>query len=213
MNMKITKKQNYVRIIVINLLIVLALSLASFVQPANAESGKCKFKHKVKAGETVTTIANLYGISYLEVAEANDLEPPYVIYVDQVLCIPGGTKPEEGTTPGTGETNPSNKQKGVYVDPYYYYFYLEAVSLVHNNVYNVLISKVPGWSNTKITRIKTDKNGNYTGYVSLHERYPNTRMVRVCLKDVWMDDVECTEFQNPYYYTGNPAWYWRTFKP
>jgi len=206
MNMK--NKQKFFGMIVINVLVIMAISAAIFTQPASAQ--KCKFKHKVKAGETITTIANLYGIDYLEVAEANDLEPPYVIYVDQVLCIPSGTKPTDGTTPGTTpENGTSDKKKGIYVQGGVYYLYLDVVSMVHNNVYNVLMSKIPGWDNTVLGRIKTDKNGYYTGYIKLPHNYPNTRYLRVCLKDVWTDKLECVQMENPLYYFGSPARFWK----
>lgn len=198
------KKRKFIGLLIVNILIIVALSAAMFVQPASA--GKCKFKHKVKAGETITTIANLYGIDYLEVAEANDLEPPYVIYVDQVLCIPSGTKPSDGTTPESGT---SEKKKGISVQGGVYYLYLDVVGMVHNNVYNVLMSKIPGWDNSFLDRIKTDKNGNYTGYIKLPMNYPNTRYLRVCLKDVWTDAVECVQMENPLYYFGSPARFWK----
>lgn len=47
------------------------------------------FTHMVKAGETLFSISLRYGVAWSAIAEANDIESPYVIYVGQSLVIPG----------------------------------------------------------------------------------------------------------------------------
>ncbi len=52
----------------------------------------------VRAGDTLYTIAQRYGVVWTALAQANNLVSPYVIYVGQVLAIPGTT----ATTPPPG---------------------------------------------------------------------------------------------------------------
>lgn len=47
------------------------------------------FTHLVRAGETLFSISLRYGVAWTAIAEANDIESPYVIYVGQTLVIPG----------------------------------------------------------------------------------------------------------------------------
>lgn len=58
--------------------------------PIEASGPVPQFTHTVRAGETLFRISLRYGISWQVIAEANDLESPYVIYVGQTLVIPGG---------------------------------------------------------------------------------------------------------------------------
>ncbi len=43
--------------------------------------------HRVREGDTLFAIAFMYGVDYREVAAANNLSPPYTIYVDQELKL------------------------------------------------------------------------------------------------------------------------------
>lgn len=47
------------------------------------------FTHMVKAGETLFQISLRYGVPWTAIAEKNDIQSPYVIYVGQSLVIPG----------------------------------------------------------------------------------------------------------------------------
>lgn len=47
------------------------------------------FGHQVHRGETLSGLARQYGLSAAELAEANGLVAPFVIYTGQVLVIPG----------------------------------------------------------------------------------------------------------------------------
>lgn len=46
-------------------------------------------QHRVVRGDRLSTLARAYGVSVHALADANALEPPYVIYVGQVLQLPG----------------------------------------------------------------------------------------------------------------------------
>lgn len=56
--------------------------------PADVPGPAPVFTHQVHAGETLARIAAQYGVSLANLAEANDLTLPYVIYRGQVLVIP-----------------------------------------------------------------------------------------------------------------------------
>ena len=87
---------------------VLVLTAAVFVGSLATSAGlgkaaaapACTGTHVVQRGETLSTIAQSYGVSTSELAQANTLRNYDFIYVGQTLCLPtaggGGTKPQPG---------------------------------------------------------------------------------------------------------------------
>ena len=60
--------------------------------PPPPPPGACARYHVVRAGETLSSIGRLYGVSAWAIASANHLANPNRIYAGQYLCIPrGGT--------------------------------------------------------------------------------------------------------------------------
>lgn len=57
--------------------------------PADAPGPKPAFAHQVRPGDTLAGIARQYGLNLGELAEANDLNMPYVIFPGQEILIPG----------------------------------------------------------------------------------------------------------------------------
>jgi murein DD-endopeptidase MepM/ murein hydrolase activator NlpD len=49
-------------------------------------------QHRVARGERLGALADAYGVNLQTMARANDLAPPYIIYVGQVLRVPGGAE-------------------------------------------------------------------------------------------------------------------------
>ena len=49
--------------------------------------------HEVGPGESLSTIGDLYGVPWLQIAEANGIPAPFVIQVGQVLIIPIAVAP------------------------------------------------------------------------------------------------------------------------
>lgn len=85
-------------------LIGLALVLSAFPPlqgqakglEAGAQAVECETYHRVRRGETLYRIGVRYGVSWPEIAEANDLRNPNRIFAGQYLCIPGeAEEPEE----------------------------------------------------------------------------------------------------------------------
>jgi murein DD-endopeptidase MepM/ murein hydrolase activator NlpD len=61
-------------------------NLSAAVAPAAAPAAD---HYRVRPGDRLGLLADRFGLSVPELARANDLQPPYVIRVDQVLRIPG----------------------------------------------------------------------------------------------------------------------------
>jgi len=72
--------------------------LASLLPQSPAAAVVCKYKHKVLEGETLIYIGNLYQVYWLNIAKANNIQPPYNVAPGTILCIPGGEDP------GTAQT-------------------------------------------------------------------------------------------------------------
>lgn len=51
--------------------------------------------YQVRSGDRLSGLARMFGVSVRALAEANDLEAPYVIYVGQILQIPNGGLTDE----------------------------------------------------------------------------------------------------------------------
>jgi LysM repeat protein len=60
--------------------------------------------HIVQPGETLMRISQQYGVSMQSIVSANGLINPSVIYVGQVLTIPGSSAPAESAPPPAAET-------------------------------------------------------------------------------------------------------------
>lgn len=68
-------------------LVLVGILLAGATEPAEASSCKPIY-HSVRAGQNLTQIARMYGVSVQSIVRANNLWNPNVIYVGQRLLIP-----------------------------------------------------------------------------------------------------------------------------
>jgi len=66
--------------------------------------------YKVRSGDTLYSIAFRYGLDYKSLAKINRIQPPYIIYVDQVIKLRGSAKlPDSDSGPvnrPTAKTTP-----------------------------------------------------------------------------------------------------------
>lgn len=76
------------------IIIVLLAILLSSLGIASAQERT----HTVKPGETLGSIARLYGLTIEQIAAANGIANPNLIYAGQVLIIPGGSSGGTGAT-------------------------------------------------------------------------------------------------------------------
>jgi len=177
--------------IVLSALIVMSFSAAAFVQPAAAVT--CKFRHPVEAGETVSSIAVLYGITWLDIVEANNLKEPYTLQIDQKLCIPSGSKPSDTGDAEDGEAGGPSLEALLGLRS----ILVEVNGIAKNTVVNLRVGNYPSNNMIKIGSFKTDKNGHYKDYFSLPSYdYLQSRNVLVCIKNVWTDEIACDIFPN-----------------
>ena len=61
--------------------------------------------YTVKSGDTLSGIGSKLGVNWKDIANLNNISSPYIIYVGQVLKIPGassGSSSSGGSTPSTG---------------------------------------------------------------------------------------------------------------
>lgn len=66
--------------------------------------------YTVRSGDTLSGIAARYGLSYLSIAEMNDIAPPYRIYVGQSIRLKSGNAPRTTTTRPVTQVAPIQRQ-------------------------------------------------------------------------------------------------------
>jgi hypothetical protein len=189
------KKNKKLRLmgVVISLAIVLAL-LISAVPQTPAAAVTCKFKHTVQPGETITYIANLYQTSWEDIAEANNMQPPYTIIVGTVLCIPEGDSPANATPTG----NKGKAAPVLSVVPGLGHIFLSVENFPKNTAYYVRIFPRKGsWDYPPIGHFKTNKDGEFADFFQLPNEVPYDANMGVCVKNVWTDAVSCVRYDNP----------------
>ncbi len=73
------------------MMIILALVIligGTGISAQPAQAGACTYYHTVRPGESLYWIGRYYGVSWVHLAEINNVAPPkYIIYPGQVLCI------------------------------------------------------------------------------------------------------------------------------
>ena len=74
---------------IVTVVLVVAFLAGFVVQPSQAQTGE--IIHTVQRGETLQTIARLYGTTWQAIATRNNLANPNLIYVGQQLVIPRST--------------------------------------------------------------------------------------------------------------------------
>ncbi|ENU29540.1 hypothetical protein F991_02588 [Acinetobacter sp. CIP-A165] len=78
-------------------------------------SGGASYAHvpnyyTVRSGDTLSRIANRYGMNYLDIAALNDIAPPYRIYVNQSLRLKGSAAQRTTSTQAMAQTAPIQRQ-------------------------------------------------------------------------------------------------------
>lgn len=74
----------------IALVVLLGLVIAGLWPGAEVAQAADPLYHTVRRGETLSYISRLYGVSVWQIAQANGIWNPNVIYVGQTLYIPPG---------------------------------------------------------------------------------------------------------------------------
>ena len=174
--------------------LVLTLMLSAFPQ-SRAAAVTCKYKHKVQQGETLSYIANLYGISWTLIADANNMSAPYSVTPGQVLCIPASAQnPDLTPNPKKGPKPVLQVQSGLN----------EVLVSVENfpkrTSYYVRVTP-SGWQvSYRLGVFTTNKEGDFTDWFNLPRFISRTSMMTVCVKNVWTDAASCVKYPDLIYH-------------
>jgi len=204
--MESDQKQARIRRLAVLLSLMLLLPLLMSALPqAEAFAVTCKFKYTVESGDTITYVGNLYQIDWTEIAEANNLSAPYALAVGQVLCIPGGVKPDGiGTVVSNSNDNSSTTKKGKTTPT------MEVVSQMNHILISVenFASRTPYYVRLEASRsgvsyrignFTTNKEGDWTGWFRVPSYMPRYPDMTVCLKNTWTDKVSCVKYEDQIY--------------
>jgi len=66
--------------------------------------------YTVRSGDTLSVIANRYGLNYLDIATLNDIAAPYRIYVNQSLRLKGSVAQRTTSTQAMAQATPIQRQ-------------------------------------------------------------------------------------------------------
>ncbi|MBN1146200.1 MAG: LysM peptidoglycan-binding domain-containing protein [Anaerolineales bacterium] len=183
-----------------------ALVLALFATAAPTSTAlavTCKFKHTVQAGETVISIADLYGVDWLDIVEANDLTAPYVLAIGQKLCIPGGTKPSDIPT-GSADDSDDPLLGAI---PGLGHILISVENFAPKATYYVKIIPRGVGIPYKIGHFRTNKEGDFTDWMNVPSYVPRSNEMTVCVKNAVTDAVSCVVITDIYpglnYFSGS----------
>ena len=205
MNSNATRKNSQVsRLIYLTLILallaaVVPLSVSAAVPSVSAVAQTaCAAKHTVVAGETLSSIAVLYDVEWQDIAEANNLQDPYVITIGQVLCIPEGATvvpdDDEDTTDQDADTDGPTFLVSVDED---YFLNIKTIDYPKNTSFIVRVSPFETrWSYLDflvLGRFSTDKNGSSDALIRLPREYRD-QVLLIGLKNAINDKVQYAYF-------------------
>jgi len=185
-------KQIHLRWALLSAILILTMLVSALPQmPAAAVT--CKFKHTVEAGDTIHYLAQLYSVTWEEIAEANDLLPPYTITVGQVLCIPGGSEPA-----GTTKKDDDGKEPTLVVEPSLAHVFVSVENFQPKTSYYVRIFPRTQEVSYRIGVFTTNKEGDFEDWFKIPAFVPRSPTMGVCVKNAWTDAVSCVKYEEPY---------------
>lgn len=172
--------------------VVLALIFGAFPVPALAAYPvKCAEKYYVVAGDTLNKVANLYGLDWQAIIDANNLSEPYHLLIGQRLCIPKADK--------TNQVK-NNKYKAGNAKPVSFYWTrtsneltVTTSGLPDNNSFFV---KADDFSQAgiqwhKLGTLRIKKDGSVSATYSLPKDLRKATQLTVCLKNIYTDGIAC----------------------
>jgi hypothetical protein len=150
----------------------------------------CARYHTVKSGDTLYALALTYKVEFADLVAANDLKDPYVIFIDQQLCIPASTTAVATTTPvGTtvakGVTiSVAHTEKG---------FTIQGSGLPRRANYIVKIDDASevGLVYTILGKVATKSGTTFKNTFVLPKELRGITMMSICLKNQMTDELIC----------------------
>lgn len=193
--MKLSQKPSWM-MRTLGVLLALAILLGSFTPATPAAAAACAFKHTVQAGDTLAYLGFLYNIDWQKIAEANKLQPPYLLIIGQVICIPQGASAPSTIT---GDPEKKGKEPTLTVVPTPNSVIVSVENFPKQRNYYVRVVHKLALSTYRIGRLRTNKEGKATDNFQLPDFLLTEPMMIVCVKDVLTDATLCAEYENPYY--------------
>lgn len=179
-------KRNTLRAVAVILIMVFLLAALPSSSLA-ATDPKCASTYTVKTGDSLSQIANKNGVSWLAIAEANNIKSPYIIYSGQKLCIPASSSTGSGSggsTTSTFSTSKSGSDLTVTVSsfPAYSVYYVKVDDASKSGL---------NWYKVGVLRVDKDKTAKAT--FTLPSGIKNASSLNVCLKNVYTDGLVCAD--------------------
>jgi LysM repeat protein len=174
--------------------LILTMLLTVFPQ-SQAAAVACAYKHKVQQGETLTYIANLYGISWTLIADANKLTAPYSVTPGMVLCIPEA-KQNPKVTP--------NSKKGakpvLQVSSGLNEVLVSVENFPKRTSYYVRVYPADRPVSYRLGVFTTNKEGDFTDWFKLPAYVRRTSTMTLCVKNAWNDAASCLKYADLVYH-------------
>lgn len=135
-------------------MVMLLSMFAPATQPALAAT--CTQYHRVRAGQNLYDIGLIYGVSWKDLAEINNLSNPRLIFTGQLLCV--STNGSTYTPPPSGYT-PTFSIASVVRDST---VTIQTANFPPNDTFNVLMGKfgTQGINGTKVGTLKSGNGGS-----------------------------------------------------
>ena len=180
--------------LILCLTLLLTLALSVFPQ-TQAAAVTCKYKHKVLQGETLSYIANLYGTSWIKIADANSMQPPYTVIPGQVLCIPEGDKNASTTPVSKKGAKPVLQVSSGIAD-----VLVSVENFPKRTSYYVRVYPSDRAVSYRLGVFTTNKEGDFTDWFKLPRFVRRTSTMTLCVKNVWTDAASCLKYPDIIYH-------------
>lgn len=172
------------------ILFVLMALLSAMPRQVLAADYICARYHTVKTGDTLYALAVTYKVDFTDLVAANSLKDPFVIFIDQQLCIPASTSAVATTTPvGTtvakGVTiSVAHTEKG---------FTIRGAGLPKRANYIVKIDDASevGLVYTILGKVATKNGTTFQNTFILPKELRGITMMSICLKNQMTDELTC----------------------
>jgi LysM repeat protein len=171
----------------VSILVIMALLAIALPQPVLAVT--CVSRYTVKAGDTVSAIADSFKITVTELTSANSLTSPFTIFVGQVLCIPAGAT----TTTTTTSSSSSSKSETISAEREGNKLVVKLANLKKKTSYYLRVQSLRR-NNTswfKLGTFTTSKTGTASTVRGLPKTLRDEPAIRVCVKHALNDTVQC----------------------
>ncbi|ATZ67652.1 MAG: peptidoglycan DD-metalloendopeptidase family protein [Acinetobacter haemolyticus] len=114
-HVSIFQSKKMVKTIVLSMAVVTAAIVSGCASKPQVSGGGASHVsapnyYTVRSGDTLSGIANRYGMNYLDIAALNDIAPPYRIYVNQSLRLKGSAAQRTTSTQAMNQAAPIQLQ-------------------------------------------------------------------------------------------------------